>query len=413
LLDLIGFSPAYVGWPTFRYTGFDPATRLIYACYVAFCPAFWWYTGRVVRKRRGGPSTAEAQEKFRRYISRWMPVLWAVVFLPVVLLFFAPDPGVYATYAAVIRGRFSEAATEYHRYIDGATPLALIAAATLAFCSRRIWPALAGLSPLMFLTIWLNGKRNSVAIWLLLIIIVLYLRGKLRGWRLVAVSTAAVAIFGFYSYNYQSVYRTTSVLTREQFYENVRIDFGRDHGIKMAVYAELHPDQFQILEYRAQSILFYLTFYVPRSRWTDKPWPYAVYSTAAALTMRPSYIGWAITTSWLEEAIANFGWFGLFLGPLLIGLVCRVGDSTGEPVASFLTKLAVALLLTVHMAAWLPVAFVWCAAVLRARRISKREAARAIRLLKLLRPSVVTSGTGERPLPSIPANQHTKVQNPS
>jgi hypothetical protein len=413
LLDLTGFSPTYVGWPTFRYSAFDPVTRLTYACYVAFCPAFWWYTGRVVRKTRGGPGAAEAQAKFRHYISRWMPVLWVVVFLPVVLLFFAPDPAAYATYGAVIRGRFNDTAIEYHRYINVATPLALVAAATLAFSSRRIWRALAGLSPLMFLTIWLNGKRNSVAIWLLLIIIVLRFRGKLRGWRAVAVSTVAVAIFGFYSYNYQSIYRTTSVLTRGRLYENARIDFGRDHGIKMAIYAELHPDEFQILEYRAQSMLFYLTFYVPRTMWDDKPWPYAVYSTAAALGIRPRYIGWGITTTWLEEAVATFSWFGLFLGPLLIALVCRIGDSTGEPVASFLSKLVVALLLTVQLAAWLPVAFVWCAAILRARLISKREAARAKRLVKLLRPSVVTTGSGVRPLLPISASQQAKVHNPS
>jgi hypothetical protein len=162
-------------------------------------------------------------------------------------------------------------------------------------------------------------------------------------------------------------------MTTESATQSFRIDFGRDNGIRLAIFSELNPEYLQILEYRGQSVLFNLTFFVPRSVWPDKPWPYSVYSTAAVFNLRPDYLGWGVTTSWLEEAIANFSWLGFLLGPLLITLVARIGDSTGEPVVSFLTKLVVSLLLTVQLAAWIYLALLWVGALLRAQFIKRRN----------------------------------------
>ena len=81
-----------------------------------------------------------------------------------------------------------------------------------------------------------------------------------------------------------------------KFTTNMRVDYGRDDVTKMAIYAELYPDELEILEYPFQSFLFTATMYVPREWWSDKPWPYAVYATSALIQIPSQYVGWGMTT---------------------------------------------------------------------------------------------------------------------
>src|SRR5690606_19132691 len=57
-------------------------------------------------------------------------------------------------------------------------------------------------------------------------------------------------------------------------YTSLRLNIGRDHTVKYTLYKEYVEDD-MILEHRGQSFLFGLTFFVPRSRWEEKPYPYA------------------------------------------------------------------------------------------------------------------------------------------
>lgn len=371
--DLTGNLPDYRFWPTYRYSSEDYQTNLIFLVYMAICPPIWWYTTKKQRMVAIQKISPRLNKEFHRYLQNLVPFFWLILISPLVLLMFAPDPFVYLDYAAIVREEFAGPTFDYHLYISTATTVALLAAASLLYAAKRVWPMLVVLSPFVICAMWLNGKRACVVIWLLLLVIVLRMRGQLQGFRLILACSLALGIFVGYSFTYQSRYRSNSVLTMEAAYQNYRIDFGRDQGIKMAIYGELNPQYVQILEYRGQSLLFDMTFFVPRSAWPDKPWPYAVYSTAAALNFPMDYIGWGVTTSILEEAVANFSWLGLILGPLMISLVIRLGESTGEPMAAFLTRLIVVLLLTVQMAAWLYLAILWVLAVVRARRIYKLD----------------------------------------
>ena len=118
-----------------------------------------------------------------------------------------------------------------------------------------------------------------------------------------------------------------------------------------------------------QSLLFDATMLVPRTWWPDKPWPYAVYATAASFRLPVRFLGWGVTTSWLEEAVANMGWGGLIAGPLLIAWICRIGESTQDTIVRLLTILVSSMLLAVQAVAFVPVILIWGAAIFQAWRL--------------------------------------------
>jgi hypothetical protein len=145
-----------------------------------------------------------------------------------------------------------------------------------------------------------------------------------------------------------------------ELYDNLRIDFFRDSRVEMSVFAMLHPERMQIVEYPGQTLLFDALFFVPRSVWPDKPWPYAVYFTSSMLSIYPPRsLGWGMTTSWLDEMVANFGWWGLLAAPLSLLAACRLGDSFRWPTLSLLTSLVVVLFLALQLAAFLGVFALW------------------------------------------------------
>jgi hypothetical protein len=115
-------------------------------------------------------------------------------------------------------------------------------------------------------------------------------------------------------------------------------------------------------------VLFNFVFFVPRSMWANKPWPYAQYLTAAMLFRNsPEYIGWGMTTSWLEEAIANFSWAGVLIGPLLLSLVCRLSDQSSNRSTQAVGILVGVLLLAVQLSAFMLLALLWSGMVMKER----------------------------------------------
>jgi hypothetical protein len=297
--------------------------------------------------------------------------LHALLVAPVVVLFLAPDIAVYSSYAACL-GMTDRDQISFHGFLALACVLSIVAGGALVLVERRPLATIAYVLPFVFASAWLQGKRAVVLLVCLIGVLDLWQRRVLRGTRLVMASLAALALFGFYSYEYQTRIRQVGATEGNADYERTRLDYGRDHGIKLAIFAELNPQVVRILDYRGESLLFDVTMFVPRKAWPTKPWPYAVYATSASLFIHPRDIGWGLATSWLEEAIANFGWFGLLAGPLLLGLICRVGDAAQDAMSKALTVTVSCLLLVVQAPAFIGFPVLWAYITWRARRRAKR-----------------------------------------
>jgi hypothetical protein len=281
----------------------------------------------------------------------------------------APDPMVYRQYAAVIRAAFSPEQIAYHSILTTFTLVSAISGAALLFCQRRLRLTCAYVLLFAILVAWLDGKRAVILIMGVMYGVALWSRGVLKQRVLLFAGGLFASAFCLFSFSYQSEIREFHSVDTGKRYDNMRLDYGRDHVIRSTLYAELHADSPPILEYRMQSLLFDAAMLVPRTWWPEKPWPYAVYATAAAFRLPVRFLGWGVTTSWLEEAIANLGWFGLLAGPLLLAWICRIGESSQDTVARLLTILIGCLLLAVQAVAFAPVIAIWGAAIVHAWRV--------------------------------------------
>jgi hypothetical protein len=359
-------------WPGFAAAVQDWPTGLTYDVYMSFCPVVMWLFGRPRQDGLRKSAVTSISERHK-------PLLIAITISPVIALCFAPNPAVYYEYASVL-SQHTASQQQFHSLLGSLILLSIFAAAGLLFSARNAGATFVALAPVLFAGIWLNGKRSIVIIAMLVIgaAVMARMRRRLGPSRIIVAAVILGSGFALYSYAYQARYRTLETLDFNSSYKNVRLDYGRDLVTKLVLMHELSRAGQPILEYRGQSFLFNLVMFVPREDWPEKPWTYATYATAAALHLKPIYIGWGITTSWFDECVANLGWIGVLVAPLSIGLVCRAGDWSGDPVLKVLTIAVTLLLLTVHFAAWYPLGYFWVAALYLA---NSQGRTRRVRLL--------------------------------
>ena len=372
LLDVIFGKPEYSLFPGFYLASRDNTTSIIYCLYVSAVPIIWWLTGR--GKRLIDDNSLDNTINTAAFVQRMKPAIQLILFIfmlsPLFAWMYSPEPEVYFRYGAAVNDLFRfEAATKYHGdFMSLACFLSLLGVTGFLALQERIDILLiAFLLPWIILVFWLNSKRGIVAFAIILIGYVFWQKGYLKGVRFVWAIILAVAIILSFSYFYQLQVRDISAESTDpvEFYDGIRIDYGRDAEIKMAIFAELYPEKMQILEYRGQSIVFNLTMVVPRAIWSEKPMAYAQYVTTTALMLPPTReMDWFVTTSWLEEAIANFSWVGMILGPILLSIICRLGDARKNVIVNSLTVLIGCLFLTVQLSAFWPLFYFWLLGVI-------------------------------------------------
>lgn len=364
-------APNYLPWPGFDIAAADGLTALVYCLYASVCPLIWWYCGRWRGRRRRDLQPSRTAASLSRLSWQGKTALHLGLVSPIAALSMAPNPMAYSQYAAVVRGTFSAEELAYHAVLTTFTLVSAISGAALLFCQRRMKLTCWYVLVFAVLVAWLDGKRAVVLIMGVMYGIALWSRGVLKRQMLILAGALFLAAFFFFSFSYQREIRDYGGADPAKQYDNIRLDYGRDHVIRSTLFAELHAEAPAILEYRLQSLEFDVTMLVPRRWWPDKPWPYAVYATAAAFRLPVRSLGWGVTTSWLEEAIANLGWTGLIAGPLLLAWICRAGESSQDTIVRLLTILVSSMLLAVQAVAFAPLIAIWGAALLHARRSRK------------------------------------------
>ena len=371
LLDSVIGRPVYEFAPGFYLASRDDLTCLVYSLYVCAVPVVWYKTGWA--GCTGRSSSLPGATVLPTGAVRLRLLFLGFLISPLALLCFAPEPSVYLTYGASAKELMNDELTTYHSYIAVCCILSLIGfAGTLFILGRMGVLPIACLAPFAAASAWIQGKRSIVFAYVVVTIYVYYIKGILTGRRLLVVCILSAITLSLFSMYYQRIVRSeiTSLDSFEQIYDNVRTDYGRDNTIKLVIYSELHPNDLRILEYPFQNILFDLTFFVPRSMWKNKPWTYAIYVTWAMQLRQgdADTIRWGVTTSWLDEALATFSWFGLLIGPGLFSVLCRLGDKSDDMITRALSVLNALLLYTVQLPAFLPLFFLWLAAIFRSYR---------------------------------------------
>jgi hypothetical protein len=362
-LDVVFGLPDLVS-PGFVAATAHPSVSVAYCLAVAIAPLLWqWAGGASTWASRATPGAVSTLGRTEL----------ALLFLPVLLVFVLGSVTTYSTYGTVAQDSFDEGALSIHSFVAIAS---LLTIATVAGCVSK--SAAINMSHRVILVcaagaaFWVNGKRAIIAIATLWIGYALWgRRRRVTIPMLVSAAVVAVVVAGSLV-AYQAAVRGI-VLGERGAYLNARIDYGRDFVLKQALLAEIEPGREPVLEYRGQSFVYYATLFVPRSVWPDKPWPYAIYQTSRMLGIETRSLGWGTTTSWLDESVANFGLAGIFIGPLILGLFCRIGHAAKDPVVDATTTLIAILFLTVHLAAFYPLAALWGWQRLRSGRAGRKQ----------------------------------------
>lgn len=198
--------------------------------------------------------------------------------------------------------------------------------------------------PLLIWACLMNGKKTIIVIGLAGIFLVVLLNRYFQSIYLYIVLGCGILIAGIFMIN---VYTKSYSLSGgfQESYESFRIIYGRDCSLKYAIYNELYESH-NILEYRGQTLLFYIStlLLVRRGIWSAKPYPYATYFTSRYMNFHElKLLGFTMTTSIVDEFISNFGFWGILLVPFWVNMFCRLARSRKKGVNTILNDITLIL----------------------------------------------------------------------
>ncbi len=368
------------GKPDFsKYKGFDQASMntnsdILYNFYASFVALL---IRRYIKKNKTQIGVLNST-LFYGQVYKVRYILWFLMLLPLLAVLFSNDPSQYLTYKVLLYNR-TEEFRQTHVFVGKATLIALASAALLVFFlskkgnSSLVLPKYLLYTALLFFSFWVDGKRGIIAKYLFLLLISGWILGKIKPSKIVKRGVLSLIVLTFFVASYGKDFASSSNFDRT-IYSSFRLNLGRDHTIKYTLYKEFEVVK-PVLEYRGQSFLFDLLFFIPRSMWSGKPYPYAVYFVTDVLNLEREPIGWSFTTCILEEFISNFGFTGMLLAPLFLLWICRIGDNTSNIILTFFSILVAVFFMFTQLAAFMPlfIVFIYMVIIDKRKRIKAKN----------------------------------------
>lgn len=348
-LDLLFGIPDYSRFHGFEASFNDELVNLTYLTFLMF-------TSLLFKLTRGNKVFNFEFEPNNKFIV----ISLLIALSPVFFVLFAPSIELYALYGgAPLRGYNIEQG-DFHSYLASLTMLSSICIAyLLVYSYKKNWFLFFLVLLVLPIDIWLHGKRIIFILFVTSLIFIVFITTRKLNFKTASLALSMfISVFLFSSW-YQNTVRDFSDESFDSKYLNMRVDYSRDQRVKMALYSSLYPDDMQILEYPGQSFVFTSTFLIPRSVWSDKPWPYPHYFTSAMLYLPPDRTAWTMTTSWFDEFISNFGLFGILIGPLSFIYFIKLGTNKNNPYLSLLTLMLACIYLLIHTLSFIFLLVIW------------------------------------------------------
>ena len=340
-------SSSYIG---FVLSSNDDETALFYALFALFVELiFFVYLKRVTNE---GFKIDDIIGKLQSSLFNKPVLTFFAVFValsPILAIALAPNPSLYVIDVgafSVENHSVSLIDVVYHNNIVKKIALmAAIGVIVLKLTDKKNAPVYKFIRVIGIVLVALaNGKRTLVSFLVItLILIDLLLKKKKKYIRFNAVVSCLFIAVYFVAYSYISgkyEYNT-------DWYSVVSEYFFRNNSVKVAIYSFLNPERLSILDYPGQTILFDFLFFIPRSIWPSKPFPFPDYYTSAIFGFnKVTSIGWNFQTNIYVESIANFGIIAFVLTPLYLLVICNLVNKS-KNLFSYLFGLLYVLLIHV------------------------------------------------------------------
>lgn len=179
-----------------------------------------------------------------------------------------------------------------------------------------------------FLSIsWIDGKRYIIATLILYLGFIYFIKNKQKLKGVILKFSIIILLLLLFNNFYITIVKPIGGVTFEENYTSFRIDYGRDDVVKFVIYSEVINNN-PILDYRGQSFVSSLFFWIPRSIWIDKPYPHYRYLTAKLYNIDSVLeIPSGMTPSIIEMFIANLGLLpGMILLMIFLLVIIRYAD---------------------------------------------------------------------------------------
>jgi hypothetical protein len=193
IADLLLGLPDYSHQPLFYDASRDPVVRVLYCIFICSIQPLW------LRKRLAPEILLVARGDQSK---SFQGLLLFGALTPILLLFIAPQPELYLQYGFIIGDNVPLPALVFHELMSAATMFAVLFMGAFVAFAERPRAALVAISPLIAASVWLNGKRNILALAMVIVLVALWYRGELKKKSLIKALSLAVLLLAVFSYGY-------------------------------------------------------------------------------------------------------------------------------------------------------------------------------------------------------------------
>ncbi|WP_201532934.1 hypothetical protein [Psychrobacter ciconiae] len=337
---------------TIYYALQDNVTATIYNYYLSCLMLLFTYSSTRYNKTKTLSYNISVQQ-FLDYFYKWRWIGYLALVAPIIVAVLSNDPSFYMKYADRPRLESNALQILASKLVSIFLPIFVLLIVTQI---RKLKNSNYNISYLLMIIItillvaidiYIHGKRSVVLLFTVLLLLVLLLTNVVGKKTIAYLGLLLFTLFYFYLQFYGK-----NIEEAEGFfsvYKGLRIDFSRDYSLKFVIFHEILNDSY-VLPYKGASYLFLASFFIPRSLWPDKPYPYAVYFTNSAFgDFGGSYLyGWGLTTSFVMEAISNFGVFGLVFFPIFYIIIIHRVEKLENMFLKIIAYLILMLLLVLH-----------------------------------------------------------------
>lgn len=199
---------------------------------------------------------------------------------------------------------------------------------------------------------WFVGKRYIVAETVILGIYILSITGQLNGKKFIR-----ALIFGgggilLFCVIYAWLMKRRHFVSILNYF---MVDMSRQYTLVYQFYSSIIDRQISINRFDA--VKWILTFWIPRSLWSEKPYPFVnqlTYSLIGYNELATLYnVGWATTCSVFSDLFDSFSWFGIALGFWLFTKLFQAVNQTRKPHYKVLLIYLCIRLLTVQLSSYI------------------------------------------------------------
>ena len=376
---------AYIGYYGFELAMNDSLTLFVYAICVSIVQyLFGAYIAKNAPLSKDNKSI-RAKSAFVVQISKARTILYykhivkfvliILCTVPLVMIVLSPNPLFYFRNLGFYENAM-ELTSEELRFHTGSAKvfcyLGFLGVLGIKLCDVKIlkrYSILRGVG-IVGVTL-LNGKRTLFAFLMLSMLGIDYLSNiskKAKCFR--TIFTGGITIGYFFIY----AHVTGKINYSFNIYSMISEYFFRSNSVKVAIFALLRPDKLNVLEYPLQTIIYNILFFIPRSVWELKPYPYPAYYTAAVYGISEiDIIGWRFQTGIYAEIISNCGFVGFFVAPLIILWLCKTSEYNKNLIVNMLGLFLIIVLQVFEFSDMFKVVFiVWSMLIIRGKIFKRR-----------------------------------------